>query len=163
MKKIGVISDTHIPVYAKELPRRVIELFEGADLILHAGDSVEEIALDELNAIAPTHAVCGNMDRLRNHSLLPDKRIITVESCRIGLIHGWGAPQGLEDRIFSAFQSERLDAIVYGHSHNAHQEIRDGVLLFNPGTPTDSRFASYRSVGILTVDGEIIKGEIIRI
>ena len=36
--KIGVISDTHIPRAAAELPPEIYKAFKGVDLILHAGD-----------------------------------------------------------------------------------------------------------------------------
>jgi phosphomethylpyrimidine synthase len=39
---------------------------------------------------------------------------------------------------------------------------RDGVLLFNPGSPTDRRWAPYHSVGILEL-GDTIEGRIIRL
>ncbi|MEK6714475.1 MAG: metallophosphoesterase family protein, partial [Candidatus Omnitrophota bacterium] len=35
---IGVISDTHIPQSADEIPQSVFSIFKGVDLIIHAGD-----------------------------------------------------------------------------------------------------------------------------
>jgi putative phosphoesterase len=35
---IGLISDTHIPDRARQLPDNVLEAFKDVDLILHAGD-----------------------------------------------------------------------------------------------------------------------------
>lgn len=37
-KKIGLISDTHVPDRAKSLPKNLKEYFRDVDLILHAGD-----------------------------------------------------------------------------------------------------------------------------
>lgn len=61
--RIGVISDTHVPVRARVLPGAVFEVLAGVDLILHAGDLVTLDVLDELAAIAPVMAVHGNVDR----------------------------------------------------------------------------------------------------
>ena len=163
MKKIGVISDTHVPRRGYILPDAVLKLFDGVDLILHAGDIEEESVLDELAAIAPVKAVCGNMDSFQKAGVLPDKLIVDVEDCRIGLIHGWGAPEGLEERVLESFGGKRLDAIVFGHSHFAKMELRNGILLFNPGSPADKRFAPWNSAGLLTVNSNTITGEIIKL
>ena len=45
---IGLISDTHIPDRARELPKNVISSFENVDLILHAGDLTSTKVIDEL-------------------------------------------------------------------------------------------------------------------
>ena len=57
---------------------------------------------------------------------------------------------------------EDVDVIVFGHSHTPLNEVEEGVLFFNPGSPTDKVFAPYNSIGILHVDKKI-KGEIIRL
>lgn len=162
MKRIGVISDTHIPRTAETLPEAVARHFEGVDLILHAGDLEVLSVLDDLELIAPVKAVCGNMDRDRDPSLTPEKRIVEVEGRRIGLMHGWGAPHGLRLRVRKEFD-DAIDCVVFGHSHQAFNEKIAGTLMFNPGSPTDKRFAPFRSIGILTVDGGKVKGEIIKI
>lgn len=163
MMRIGVISDTHIPTSAKELPAIVVDIFRGVDMILHAGDVVAYNVIEALETIAPVTAVCGNMDLFRNQGLLPDRRIVTAEQCRIGLTHGRGTPAGLPERALREFEGENVRAMVFGHSHQALNESRGGVLLFNPGSPTDKRYAPFCSLGMLTVDGDVIKGEIIKI
>ncbi len=160
MKKIGVISDTHIPRSATNLPHEIERIFQGADLILHAGDLENQSVIDTLALIAPVTAVRGNMDS--GHSINPIKRIIDVGNCRIGLIHGWGAPQDLHFRVMNEFP-DKPDCIVFGHSHSPFNEIVRGILMFNPGSPTDKRFAPYRSAGLLHVDGKAISGEIVKI
>ena len=61
-KVVGLISDTHVPVRAKEIPKRVFKVFENVDYIVHAGDLVELSVVDELEQIAPVLVVYGNMD-----------------------------------------------------------------------------------------------------
>ena len=53
VKTIGLISDTHIPKRAMCVPKRVFEIFENVDYIIHAGDLVELSVIDELEQIAP--------------------------------------------------------------------------------------------------------------
>ena len=65
---IGLISDTHIPDRARELPEKVIEAFENVELIIHAGDLTSPKVIEELENIAPVMAVQGNMDRVNGNS-----------------------------------------------------------------------------------------------
>jgi len=159
--KIGIISDTHIPRAATGLPPEICTAFKGVDLILHAGDLVEISVLDELKKIAKTEAVCGNMDEPEIRKSLPQKRIISAEGFKIGLTHGYGSPFRLIDTVKKEFP-QKVDVIVFGHSHLPVNELRDGILFFNPGSPTDKIFAKYNSYGILTVNKEI-KGKIVRL
>jgi putative phosphoesterase len=159
--KIAVLSDTHIPLTSSDLPKEVYQGIAGVNMILHAGDIVEEEFLEKLSTIAPVRAVCGNMDDEKIGRKLPKKDILRVEGVSIGLIHGWGPPSGLIEVVDREFKN--VDAIVFGHSHNPLSEVRGGVLFFNPGSPTDKIFAPYNSYGILEVRGKIITPKIIRI
>lgn len=153
---LGVISDTHL--YRKPLPAQALRALRGADLILHAGDILEMAVLEELEGIAPVVAVAGNMDLGDVTEALPGKSVVEVAGRRIGLIHGSGAPQQITARLRGEF--EEVDAIVFGHTHQAYNRAEEGILFFNPGSPTDKVFAPYRSVGILEV-GEELEGRIV--
>ncbi len=165
MVKIGVVSDTHIPYAALSIPEVVLRTFadEAVDLILHAGDMVEEEALYDLMAVAEVKAVCGNMDSVSVKSAYPDRLIVSVEEVKILLVHGWGEPYRLPERLCEAYSHLNPDSIVFGHSHIPFCADLEGIFLFNPGTPTDRRFAERRSFGILKVDGKEITGRIIYI
>jgi uncharacterized protein len=159
--KIGVISDTHIPSVADKLPDRVFAEFRGIDLILHAGDLVSLSVLESLEKLAKVEAVCGNMDHLDVCAALPAKRIVEAGKFRIGLTHGFGAPNGLLEWVKQQFAGDKVDAVVFGHSHHAMNEVIDGVLYFNPGTATDRRFSHELSIGVLDIDDSGITGRII--
>jgi len=159
IKKIGIISDTHIPLRANKVPEIVFELFSDVDLILNAGDLVELKVLEELKKIAPVIAVKGNMDQFENE--LPQKIIIKINNkFNIGLFHGEGEGDTLNKRISNYF--ENVDYIVFGHTHQAFNETKDNILLFNPGSACDTVFTETNSVGILHIN-EKIRGEIIKI
>jgi len=162
MTRIGVLSDTHITSMAHGgawLCALVNTHFPDVTTILHAGDIVDP---DILLHLAPRDvlAVRGNLDP--NLPELPHKRIIEVEGFRIGLVHGWGAPTGIVDRVLAEFVDDALDCLVFGHSHQPLCERRGNLLLFNPGSPTDRRSSPYHSVGLLEI-GTRIRGRIIRI
>ena len=87
---IGLVSDTHIPDRRIKLPQKVLESFEGVDLIIHAGDITSQSVIDELEAIAPVVAVEGNMDRVHGEIDLNPSEIIEAEGHKIGVMHGMG-------------------------------------------------------------------------
>ena len=155
--KIGVLSDTHLGEVNPCLREILSSHFAEAEMIIHAGDLVGTEVLRCLQG-GNLEAVRGNMDHPDVKKLLPDKKVISVGSFQIGIIHGWGSPIGIEDRIQSQF--ENVQCIVFGHTHNSVNRWQDGILFFNPGSPTDKRFAKNNSVGILEI-GEEIRGHII--
>ncbi|MDH4101453.1 MAG: metallophosphatase family protein [Nitrospirota bacterium] len=158
--KIGVLSDTHLHDANDELPAAVVEQLRGVDMILHAGDITHPSVIDFLETIAPTHAVMGNMDDPHRHGAIPLKKVVEAGAFRIGLIHGWGAPGGIEERVEKEFDD--VHCIVYGHTHYPACHHKNGILFFNPGSPTDRRWAPFRSMGVLHVSDEL-KGEILRV
>lgn len=158
--RIGVISDTHIADAWFDdslLVSLQQEHFQGADLILHAGDMIDPQILTRFSC-CPVLAVCGNMDSANCE--FPVRRVISIGPFRIGLIHGWGFPEGLERRLLREFSAEDIDCLVYGHSHMPTCRWQGDQLLFNPGSPTDRRNAPFHSIGLLEV-GETIQGRII--
>jgi putative phosphoesterase len=150
--KIGVISDTHATSLA-EVPDRILRTLAGVDLIIHTGDFVARDVLDGLKQMGKVKAVQGNMDSDELKQLLPQKETLEIEGKRVGIIHGWGSPYGIDDRVGGMF--DNVDIIVYGHSHHAQNEVKNGILFFNPGRAKNS-------FGILTI-GKEVRGEIINL
>ena len=160
---IGVISDTHIPTRAKKLPEKLLKSLQSVDLIIHAGDFIEIEVLKTLEKFAKVEAVFGNMDEEQIKIKLPGRKIIPVEEVKIGLVHGCDIPWDMNRRIPSNFCKEKVDCIVYGHTHLARNEEIDGRLYFNPGSPTDQIFSTSNTFGILEIEGKKIKGKIVEI
>ncbi|MDQ7093946.1 metallophosphoesterase family protein [Desulfosporosinus sp. PR] len=146
---IAVLSDTHLRA-GRSLPKVVWEQLAEADLILHAGDLTHSGLLAELSLLAPVKAVCGNCDSWDVN--LPNQEWIECESFKIGLIHGHqGQGKTTLERAFKAFAPKPVDVIVFGHSHTPTLEWHNGVLMFNPGSPTDKRREPQYSFGWLDV------------
>ena len=150
--RIGVISDTHITSF-NELPGKLLSALAGVDLIVHTGDFVAIDVLEGLRRIGEVKAVRGNMDSYELKQLLPETEFLIVNGRRIGIIHGWGSPFGIEDRVREKFSD--VDIIIFGHSHQPKNELKQGIFFFNPGQ-------ARHSFGILTIEEEV-KGEIIEI
>lgn len=157
---VGVVSDTHLPRFGRELPPALVRGLRKAkvDVIAHCGDLTEPIAIELLEEIAPVIAIAGNNDGKKLHKKLGEKTIIEAEEARIGVVHGHaGKGRSTVDRAFNAFAGEAVDAILFGHSHIPYRTRRDGILMFNPGSPTDKRLNPAYSYGIVRVDGKTIR------
>ena len=152
MKTIGIISDTHIPTRMAKLPLEVLSVFNGVDLILHAGDFESLSIADTLEEIAPLKSVTGNMCWNEVREKFPDNLLLEVEELTIGLTHGRGGASGHNSRIIQVFNDKKPDIIVSGHTHMPDARVIDGTLLLNPGSPTDKRFAKKNTVAILRID-----------
>ncbi len=150
--RIGVVSDTHVTSFA-EVPDRILVALAEVDLIIHAGDFVTKDVFDGLKRLGEVKAVWGNMDSNELKRILPEKELLLIEEKRIGITHGSGGPYGIEDRVSRMFKD--VDVIIYGHSHQAKNEMKEGILFFNPG-------GARNSFGILTV-GKEVKGEIVNL
>lgn len=154
---IAVLSDTHLRV-GRSLPRFVQEHLTQIDLILHAGDLTHMEVLEELACFAPVRAVRGNCDGW--DVSLPDRDIIECEGWKIGLVHGnAGKGNSTPDRAYAEFKDTPVDVIVFGHSHTPFLEWRKGILLFNPGSPTDKRREPQYSFGLLDLQQDQVKAK----
>lgn len=105
-------------------------------MIVHAGDFVSLAVLEGLRNMGEVKAVKGNMDSMEIRHVLPERELFVIQNRKIGLIHGWGSPWGIEHKIKDKF--EDVDIIIYGHTHRASNEIIDGILFFNPGSARES-------------------------
>jgi putative phosphoesterase len=135
--KIGIISDTHIPLNAKELPPQLTKIFACVELILHAGDIYLPSVLDELGALAPVFAAIGDGDERQGIRIQTDPRmkkshVVSVENVRIGLTHSLRLPEASIEKAFGC----RVDIAVCGHTHWPNIETQQGVLVVNPGSAT---------------------------
>jgi putative phosphoesterase len=157
--RLGVISDTHLVEITDKFKRIVESRLAGTDAILHAGDMVSPEVLDFFKDYK-FYGVQGNMDFKELRGILPRTRVIHVGEWKLGLIHGWGSPEGLEKRIMSEIHD--VDIIVYGHSHIPATHFVGEIFFFNPGTACGYSVTGSNTVGILEL-GEEIKGKIIEV
>jgi len=158
--RVLVLSDTHVPQAAREIPGEVLREAERADAVIHAGDWTDIETLGLLRGMdRPLFAVRGNMDGPEVSAVLESKAVFRLGGLLVGLAHGHGAPWGLGQRVAGMFD-EDLDVLVFGHSHRALVERKNGMLLLNPGSPTDRTFTTMRSYGLLFVEANGARGEI---
>jgi len=163
-KIIGLISDTHVPVRAKEIPREVFKVFEDVDYIVHAGDLVQLSVIDELEQIAPVLVVFGNMDGPEIRGRLSKMTSFRVFDWKIGVTHNPGTLFGTS-KIREIAKANGFNVLVYGHTHSPNIKWEGNVLLVNPGSPTNPSpsFIGKPSVGLLKVTKTRIVPQIIQI
>lgn len=153
----AVIADTHIPRRAKALPERLLPPLESADLILHVGDLMDPKILDELADYAPVRVVRGNLDPLEAE--LPEAIEFEFGGARVAMIHDSGSKRGRRTRMRRRFPEARV--VVFGHSHIPWNEDKDGLLLLNPGSPTDKRRQPDFTFALLRAEGGEARAEIL--
>ncbi len=125
---IGVISDTH-----GLLRPQALAALQGVEMIVHAGDLGGPEVLAGLEAIAPVQAVRGNVDKGGWAQSLPPNRVVEVAGRPLYVLHNL-----YELNLDPA--AAGLAAVIYGHSHQPHAEIRQGVHFLNPGSAGPRRF-----------------------
>jgi putative phosphoesterase len=145
-----VLSDTHIPDFAKQLPTALLPELRRADVILHAGDVTSRAVLDELRSFAPVHVALGNGDgpAVAEWGATSEVRL-ELEGVPMAMLHDSGPKTGREQRLARRFPGARL--VVFGHSHMPVDAEHDGVRFFNPGSPTWKRRQPAPTYGILMV------------
>lgn len=158
---IGVISDTHIPERAEKIPDIVFEIFKNVDIILHAGDLVTVDVHKQLEKVAPTRCVQGNMDRYYGLHL-PKNHTFAVEGYKIGLDHGEVYPRGDTQQLKYIALELDVDILITGHTHWAFIKEFDDIILLNPGSPTVPRMSD-PSVMLLEIEKETMDSRIIKI
>jgi uncharacterized protein len=158
---IGVISDTHIPERAEKIPESVFEAFKDVDLILHAGDIVSVDVIEDLDNLAPTQCVQGNMDRMYGLKI-PKREILKIDGIKIGLDHGEVYPRGDTQQLKYIGMEMGVDVLITGHTHTSFIKELDEMLLLNPGSPTVPRMSD-PSVMLIDVNDKGLEARIIKI
>lgn len=142
MKKIGVLSDTH-----GKLREEVLEILQGCDVILHAGDCNTPQVLERLREIAPLYVVRGNADKEWAEEL---PQTLSEEICGL--------------RFFMVHNKKEIpaditgyDLVVYGHSHK-YEERREGNCLYlNPGSCGPRRFSQPVTMAVVETEAGNIR------
>jgi uncharacterized protein len=153
----AVIADTHVPRRARVLPEGLIPHLRRADLILHTGDLMDPTLLEELAAYAPIRAVQGNLDPPELG--LSETLEFEFGGVKVAMVHDSGPKEGRRNRMRRRFPEARI--VVFGHSHIPWLENEDGLLLLNPGSPTDRRRQPQHTFALLRVDGGEVMAEIL--
>lgn len=148
---VGVISDTH-----GLLRPEALAALTGSEHIIHAGDIGDPEIIPALQKIAPVTAIRGNVDRAPWTNRFPETEVVELAGLHFYIIHDL-------DALHLNPRAAGFAAVISGHSHQPKQEVKDGVLYFNPGSAGPRRFRLPVSIGMLEVSGSKITGKIIEL
>lgn len=127
--RILIVSDSHgRNVYLDQ----AIEKVGAIDLLIHLGDF--EGSEDYIEAIAPCklEMVSGNNDYF---SSIDREKIITIGRYKVLLTHGHRHRVNYStDTIKSFGLQERVDIVMFGHTHIPLIDLSGSVMLINPGS-----------------------------
>jgi uncharacterized protein len=148
--RVVVTGDTHVGARRRgPLPAALLAACASADRILHTGDVTDAALLDELAALAPLDGVAGNCDGWDVAARLPAEQTVEVGGAAIALLHDSGPDRGRRERMRARFPGARV--VCFGHSHLPVCDDREGLLLLNPGSPTERRRAPWHSYAELAI------------
>lgn len=153
--RLGVISDTHGDRWAIE---ECIQLAGHVDAWLHLGDNVRDTKTLEATDV-PVYGVRGNTDFVTNQVT---ERIVELGGKRLFLCHGhtYGVEAGLT-RLHLRAKELGCHAVLFGHTHVPLLDEGGDVTLLNPGSPSRPRGGSRRAMGLLTIRGPVLDGELL--
>ncbi|MGB4438232.1 MAG: metallophosphoesterase [Sedimentibacter sp.] len=158
--KILVLSDSHGAILDSQINK--IQQYGSYDILIHCGDKYKDAQkfADKLN-INEIYQVPGNCDfDVHNKELVIAK---VIENKNVLITHGhiYNVKENMHKLIKFA-KDNNADAVLYGHTHQSHNEIIDNILFFNPGSsilPKDGK----ASFGIIEIEDNKIKSSIIKL
>jgi putative phosphoesterase len=136
--KIGLISDTHDKI---QNIRKAVRIFNDkhVDLVIHAGDFVNPIAVESLAGVKLVVGVLGNNDTDlaglistfdKIHGELKGEIFETVyDGLKFAIYHGTNLAK--REQII---KSGKYDVIIYGHTHRKDNRFIGTTRVINPGT-----------------------------
>lgn len=153
---IGVVADTRGTLHP-----RTLDVFEGMDFILHCGGIGDAKVLLELSNIAPTSGVIGSEDTDASFQPLNKVLFRKFGDVPILVMHDIGSPAKPNPAMSEVLDDMEPKALLFGQTKEPFSASIEKRLWFNPGSA--SLEATEPSAGILELDGQAIRGEIIRL
>ncbi len=127
--RILVLSDCH---GSHRTVEKALDAHTDIKKVFYLGDGVSTV--EEIQRFYPDrefNIVSGNCDW---HSSYPVYGETVIEGVRVIYTHGhrYNVKHGTE-RLYEAAQNAGASLALYGHTHEARVEYRDGIYLVNPG------------------------------
>ncbi|MBI4329057.1 MAG: YfcE family phosphodiesterase [Chloroflexi bacterium] len=162
MTRILVIGDTHCRRW-EDVHAEVRRLAAEADIVVHCGDHTGLGVVEGLRRAARKAVIVyGNSDHAEVRKEVPHQAVIEVDGKRIAVTHpSWGGPPFDPELILRDFEGP-VDVVLFGHTHDPMNEVRNGVLYLNPGQPYSS-FLTDATAAVLTIEDGRLEGQILLI
>ncbi len=152
MIRLAVVSDSHGNEFSVA---RALTAIGEYDAIIHLGDFAADAETIAEKLGKPLYAVLGNCDFIHppkadfSHELL-----LELEGAKLLLVHGHR--HGIDG--YSTYEARDLalrrgaDALLYGHTHISEVDMKDGILVMNPGSTSRPRGGRGPSAGLLIIE-----------
>lgn len=127
--KVLIVSDTH---RRNENLEKVLKKVKPIDMLIHCGDAEGTEAYIQQICDCPMYIVAGNNDFFSN---LQHDLEFRIREHKVFMTHGhhYYVSVGLNELINEA-KVRGADIAIYGHTHLPLLELRDGVMIINPGS-----------------------------
>ncbi|MDE6698985.1 MAG: metallophosphoesterase [Lachnospiraceae bacterium] len=127
--KVLIVSDTH---RHNENLEKVLKEVKPIDLLIHCGDAEGTEGHIQQICDCPLYIVSGNNDFF---SRLPYEAEFSIDKYKVFMCHGhtYYVSMGLE-RLLDEARVRKADIVLYGHTHRPIIELRDGIMVINPGS-----------------------------
>ena len=165
VRSIGFLADTHSrKADGSDLPDGVFKAFKGVDLIVHLGDIGQKGILGRLGELAPVLVPVGaNKGYCLHQGTGEPVKVLPVGPTNVGLWFNLAQPDkkidvgeeavdfGTEpfDKLMGRRFGDRVDVVAFAGTHRPMEQSHEGVLFFNPGSPTLPMPDSPASVAVL--------------
>lgn len=154
--KIGIISDTHGDMRTID---KAIPYLNKCDLIIHAGDYIDDAEYIYYSTDVNVKSVKGNCDSYNMDGHYELKFSVKNKNFFVCHGHNHDAKMGINS-LYRFAKYNNIDFVVFGHTHIPIYETIDNITFINPGSLTYPRGGSDRAFGILTLDDNISYEEI---
>jgi len=156
--KIAILSDTHVKKHSDKLFKLIDTLFNEVDMIIHAGDYISNSVALKLKEHKNFVGVWGNNDKGYIRDLLKEKVILSIEGYKVGLYHGHGHGNSKNTltTAYDKFIDDKVNIIIFGHTHQPLVLTKNKILMINPGSPSCKRREPWYSYVILEIKGKTI-------
>lgn len=144
MVRLAVISDSH---WGRTRLERFARLAreEGFDGIIHCGDGVSDARWLEKHLDVPVRYVAGNCDP----RWICDRELrLSYEQARLLAVHGdlYSVKYDLTSLSYYA-EEAGAQAVLFGHTHQPYAGYVGRVMMVNPGSLREGRYA------VMEIDG----------
>lgn len=152
--KILLLSDTH-----GYIDEKILGYCREADEVWHAGDIGDLAVMDQINKVAATRAVFGNIDGAELRSEYPLDNRFTIEGVDVWITHIGGYPNRYEPRVREMLRLHPPKLFIAGHSHilKVQYDKKFRLLHMNPGAAGRYGFHKARTMLRFEIDGTDIK------
>ena len=137
--RIGVISDSHGDKTAVSWSLKQMKTGGKPDVLIHLGDGADDITR-YLQDYARCFLIQGNWDSYQ--AAFPAEEAATLDGIPFLLTHGHTYRVKMtRDLLLARARETGAQAALFGHTHVPYCGMHHGILLLNPGSCANGRYA----------------------